>query len=120
MGWELDNGCIARDACSPAPGIALLFSEPHPLPSTEQTDDRERECKHSPDYCSGRPVVRVQGRITLLIHLWLMVAMATCYSVFIALWLRTRVLGPLTTRAAFAGICRLTQLATSGRDPSNP
>ncbi|MDB5782674.1 MAG: hypothetical protein JWQ50_2589 [Caballeronia mineralivorans] len=33
-----------------------------------------------------------QGHITLLIHLWPMAGAATCYSVFVALWRRTRVL----------------------------
>jgi hypothetical protein len=46
--------------------------------------------------------------------------MATCYSVFIALWLRTRVLCPLITDAAFAGICRLTPLDTFGENLSDP
>ena len=32
------------------------------------------------------------AHVTSLIHLWLMVGMATCYSVFIAPWLRARAL----------------------------
>ena len=36
--------------------------------------------------------MRVKGRITLLIHLWLMTAIATCYSAFIALPRRAGVL----------------------------
>jgi hypothetical protein len=56
----------------------------------------------------------------MLIHLWLMAGMATCYSVFIALWLRTRRCAPMTTGAAFAGIFRLTLLDTFGGDLSSP
>lgn len=54
-----------------------------------------------------------------MIHLWLIVVMATCYSVFIVWWLRTKVLCTRDTVAAFVGMCRLTPLAMLGGDLSN-
>jgi hypothetical protein len=61
-----------------------------------------------------------QGHITLLIHLWLMSGMATCYSASAHCGNAQRCCASVITRAAFVGICRLSPLATFGEDLLNP